>query len=358
MFARLKRKIRRKIQSVLGCSECLASLNSLERNIESRLIDIGQRLRAADDFEAFIQSLSSIRLEVTNKCNYHCPMCPHDAMTRPKGFLSLEDLDWMLKNISAFRPEYDGDVNLQGSGEPLLDKDLPAKVALIKRHLPKSQVWIITTLGVRRQQKWFESLIEAGLDKIAVSCYGYDRGSYHCAHGLDNFELVMLNCDILSEVNKEYGIEISYKGMFSNYPGVEIAEKFKFLLEPLDCDAYDSFKQKMVNRGFIFTNSCLDNYGAGNITNLERPLRPCSVHNGKLSRVLQIDWDGRVIPCCRITNQEIILGDLRTQSLREICGGGAWLDFKRAHQRLDLREAYPYCWRCLQDASHWDKFTP
>jgi MoaA/NifB/PqqE/SkfB family radical SAM enzyme len=312
----------------------------------------------SDGFDHYMKNLTSVRLEATNNCAYRCVMCPHNAMSRKRGFLSTDDLEFVLKNIHAYNPDYAGDINLQGTGEPFLDNALPQKVELIKCRLPEARVWLITTLGVPRPKEWFTALIDAGLSYLAVSCYGYDRNSYQKAHGADNFDLVMNNFSVLAEIRRNYGgnFQVGYKGLFACSPGTEPDKSYNFLFEPENCRSYDALKKKMKDYGFEFTNSTLHNYGSEHINKCERPVKPCSIYKGKLSHILQIDWDLKVIPCCQITDQNIILGDLRTQSLREIFYASAWTDFKLAHKHMDY-EQYPFCGQCLQDTNHWDRFT-
>jgi radical SAM protein with 4Fe4S-binding SPASM domain len=51
-------------------------------------------------------------------------------------------------------------------------------------------------------------------------------------------------------------------------------------------------------------------------------------------------WDGRIVPCCHDYNGEVVLGDLRTQSLDEIWGSAAAREFR------DRNDESAFCRKC------------
>jgi hypothetical protein len=59
--------------------------------------------------------LVSLDLEITNQCRNECAMCPRDRITRPRGFMTDETLDRVIREL---RP---GSVlvTLSGMGDPL-----------------------------------------------------------------------------------------------------------------------------------------------------------------------------------------------------------------------------------------------
>ena len=88
------------------------------------------------------------------------------------------------------------------------------------------------------------------------------------------------------------------------------------------------------------------------IVNPRPPVVPCSWITGVHSHVLNINCDLKIVPCCLVTDQEIVFGDLREKSLRGIFYDHQWRDFLSAHRKMALEESYPYCWNCLHDPVH------
>jgi radical SAM protein with 4Fe4S-binding SPASM domain len=61
--------------------------------------------------------------------------------------------------------------------------------------------------------------------------------------------------------------------------------------------------------------------------------------------ILQILWNGDVVPCCYDFDGRMVLGNLRQQSIAEIWNGAAYGKLRRADEALDF-SAYPICQVC------------
>jgi hypothetical protein len=260
-------------------------------------------------------------------------------MTRRKGYMSIDSLNWILENIIAYNPEFSGPFHLHGSGECLLDRQLAEKIQIVQSKLPNARIEFYSTLGYEISENEFEVFIQNGLKTIHVSCYGIDKKSYQDIHGIDRFDLAMNNIDKLGNLKKKYDktLDICIEGPF---------EITNILL-------HDIFKQKMLDYGFNYRNIKLHNYGKLEINKLKKIVKPCGVYDGDLSHCLQIDWDLKVIPCCMIQDQEIVFGDLNEKCLREIFYDSPWKDFRLAHKEIKLKDKYPFCYRCMRDSETW-----
>ena len=77
--------------------------------------------------------LQRIVMEVFGGCNYTCQMCPQSNPGRGKSFtrkMSLKEFERILDSIV---PKYGNPiVNLEGSGEPTMAKDLDKYVRAVK----------------------------------------------------------------------------------------------------------------------------------------------------------------------------------------------------------------------------------
>ena len=73
-------------------------------------------------------------LEVFGGCNYTCKMCPQSSPGRGKNFtrkMSLKQFEDILDKIT---PLYGyPQINLEGSGEATMAKDLPEYVKAVKK---------------------------------------------------------------------------------------------------------------------------------------------------------------------------------------------------------------------------------
>jgi len=278
---------------------------------------------------------SEVRIENTNRCAYRCFFCPREEMTRDKGIMPVEDLAFILDRVG----QHEGLVDLHGFGEPLLDKFLPEKIALISSRWPLAEPRFYSTLGVRVEHDYFSKLVAAGLRHVEVSFYGFDADSYHEAHGADRYDLARENLERLCEAqhNSLGKLNVVVRAFPKHdtikQPGVTETRLAQF------SQWLDSLNIKVVRE------RDMHNYGGGRDYNKPGDYIPCSVVWGYRQRVLQITWDLYVIPCCFDFNAEIKLGNLRTQTLAEIFSSLPYKNFIEDHIANRL-EAYPVCLKC------------
>lgn len=249
--------------------------------------------------------------------------------------MSLSDFALVLDRIGPFK----GVFHLHGFGEPLLDRQLTQKVAMIREHSPSSCSLIFSTLGVRVKEGVFNELLEAGLYAIVVSLYGFNPIDYKNVHGYDGFELVKQNLQLLAQAMKLFPnrfksiIKVPSQTISSTLPIGAPPEKAEF------CKWAEGLGFEIGQWGYVH------NYSDGRHYNLPNSERMCPVIEGKRKSILNVTWDLNVIPCCYDYNATIPFGNLRHQSLEEIFSSPEYLAFVLAHKSGDLT-AYPVCGNC------------
>ena len=255
--------------------------------------------------------------------------------------MSLEHFALVLQRLGTFK----GDFHLHGFGEPLLDRKLAQKTAMLKAHFPYCHAHIFSTLGVRVPEGTFENLVDAGLDSIGVSLYGYTQEGYQKVHGYDGFELVKKNLQTLSHAMKrplsrlKTTIKLAETTLVSTLPIVALDHRPKLI----------TWLQEL---GFVINGwDSVHNYGNGRAYNAPNQEKLCPVLNGLRKHILNITWDLNVIPCCYDFNASIVFGNLAHQSLDEIFGSPQYLQFCLAHYGKDL-SSYPVCQNCEKNDYH------
>jgi MoaA/NifB/PqqE/SkfB family radical SAM enzyme len=307
---------------------------------------------ALDDFEIYMRKIDFIHLEFTNHCTYKCKMCRHDAMRRNKGFISDNDLEWALLNVAQNCHQYCGVIQLQGTGEALLDKNLPQKISLVRKYLPKADIGINTTLGVEHPDFTLEDLVKSGLTHINVSVRGATPRKYEWVHGIDRFDLVFGKLSLLSELRNKYcgTFSVYIRGPFINVHSDSIFystdEEMEYFLQ--ECSRLNLSHE----RGFI------NNIATMNHNKLKEAVLPCSIYKNRLSRVLNINYDLTVVPCSLVIDQEIVLGNLKKQTLREIYYSRTWSNFCDAHRKMTTKIDYPFCYHCNNETYKWERRRP
>jgi MoaA/NifB/PqqE/SkfB family radical SAM enzyme len=236
-------------------------------------------------------------------------------MTRIKGTMELE----VFKDIVSQGKELGiRNVALFGFGEPLLDKNLNDKIAYCKELRLKT---FITTnaslLGVRRANE----LLKTGLDGIRFSVHGLFLGyeKVHVGFKFDGIVRNIINFLLINKIKFDNRCKTSIVSIPMNKESVKDIRRF---WERTQIDTIDIWEPH--------------NWGA--VKKYRKSTKPRLLTCGRPERgPVQIQQDLKVIPCCFLTNGELILGDLGKQSLREVLMGEPYQDLTQRHKLGELK---------------------
>jgi MoaA/NifB/PqqE/SkfB family radical SAM enzyme len=102
-------------------------------------------------------NLQRIVMEVFGGCNYTCQMCPQTNPGRGKGFTRKMPLNEFKRILNDLVPKYGNpQINLEGSGEPTMAKDLPEYVKAVKE---KGLKCFMYCNGARLNGKFMQDVI-------------------------------------------------------------------------------------------------------------------------------------------------------------------------------------------------------
>ena len=73
-------------------------------------------------------------IEINGGCNFSCDMCPQSNPGRDKRFLKKMGLKEFEKNVADCAEHGLNVVNLDGSGEATLNRDLPKYIKFVKKY--------------------------------------------------------------------------------------------------------------------------------------------------------------------------------------------------------------------------------
>ena len=113
-----------------------------------------------------------IHVETSVGCTRSCWFCP----TEVSSISSVQTQDWTLTQRIAAELKawsYDRYIAFNWRNEPLLDPDLPRRVALFRDTLPRA-ILTVKTNGDLLNEETLERLNEAGLDEVLVTVYDRD----------------------------------------------------------------------------------------------------------------------------------------------------------------------------------------
>lgn len=275
-------------------------------------------------------------IEINGGCNYTCQMCPQTNPGRHKGFLKRMPLDEFKKYVIQCVERGVKVVNLEGSGEATLNKQLPEYIKILTDHNVKSYIF---SNGFKFKGDFMQKCIDAGLSRIRFSIIGYNIETYKKWMNRDAFELVKQNAIEAQKyiTNTGAGTEIASYHLITdnNQIDFEIEQYIKNWIEPTNSLAEI---WKMHNWSGVYENP---NERDGKTKTCGRPFAPeITIRAGGLD-----GKTGAVHPCCQVLgrDEEAVLGHMSENTFDEIWNGEEYQKLREGH----IEDNYPsYCKDC------------
>lgn len=296
----------------------------------------------------------SISFEPTTSCNLRCPECPSGlrAFTRPTGML---EKDFFRKTIDEIHKEllY---LIFYFQGEPYLNPDFLNMVQYAGSKgiytATSTNAHYLTDDNARRT-------VESGLDRLIISIDGTTQDvytQYRVGGNLDNvitgaknivkwkkklnsktpfvfFQFLVVKpnehqIEDIKRLAKEVGVdEVRFKTAqvydYATNPNQLIPENEKYSRYKKNSDGTYSAKNKLANRCWKMQHSNV------------------------------ITWDGLVVPCCFDKDAMHRLGNLKTQSFKEIWQNENYKQFRR--ELMKSRRNIDICANCSEGVSVWSE---
>jgi len=251
--------------------------NAIKRNIE--------RKRPSIDDVTFVDGaplFSWVELNVNELCNRKCIFCPRsDKYPNQNLHMDISLAHLIAEQLSSLN--FQGTVNISGTGEALLTRHLPS---IIKPFGNKDIRVEIVTNGDKIKPKMIDDLFCAGLTQIVVSMYDGPEQ-------IDHFKKLFKECGIPDDLytlrDRWYDENENYGLLYTNRAG-SMGEKISKVID-----------------------------------------RPCYYPH----YALYIDWNGDILLCCQdMYNRTIVFGNVKEKPIIEI-----WKDKKFNEFREKLKNS-------------------
>ena len=274
----------------------------------------------------------AIEIEVTNRCNEDCIMCPRHQLTRPFGNLPMSLLEKILDEVKGHVEL----INLFHFGEPLIH---PQLAEMVRRCKDSGAHTMVTTNGTLLTEKRAKELIESGLDMLVVSLDAASPAVYSRIRRLGDFHSVLKNVETFLLLKEKYG-----QGPYTQVQMVA--------LQPNRHEIDGFIKQWKGRVDSIRIKHFYNTANIGKEIN-EPPIdreqaRPCVM----LWREPVILCDGTVLPCCVDMIGEQPVGNITERSLMEIWNGSEMVEMRQKHVQGRHREI-PICRDCHVFQFRW-----
>lgn len=281
-------------------------------------------------------------IEVQGGCNYSCSMCPQDKRTggREKEFVTRMSLLEFEDNVRDCAKHGLRVVNLEGSGEPTLNRQLFEYIKIVKKYNAKAFAF---SNGLRMHGDYMKQCVDAGLDFFRFSFIGstpeeYDQWMYNTKGG--NFETICTNIMEMQKYVEESGSECvvaTYHLITEEDPSEQELQlnRYKELVAAL---RVKTEIWKLHNWSGTYKPSY---EREGKVKTCGRPFSPDVV-----IRAGGLDGKrGAVAPCCQVLGRdaEAVLGHTSELSIQEIVEGPEYEALREGHRTGN----YPsYCRDC------------
>ena len=280
-----------------------------------------------------------LNIEPTNLCNLNCPICV-EKKERKQGFLEKELLKkFIQENKKILKGQF---IWFHFGGESLLHPELPEMIKILKESDIKVRM---STNAVLLNNEISRKLMESGLDYIVFSVDGVKKETYEKIRKGASFEKVEKNILDFLKIKKDFGLRTKTQIQI-----VEIEDNKKEIAPFIK-------KWKKTDINYINVKSFCSRASRVKDKNLFRSLNktkrkiekhyPCFY----LWETLIILWNGDVLPCCQNLTGELIVGNIKKNSLNEIWNSFAMKELRERH--LVNNPPFP-CNQCPD----WKGFPP
>jgi len=266
-------------------------------------------------------------VEFTNRCSARCVICPREKFTQ-----KIRDMDFALyKKVIDDASQYDIRVmNTCGYGETFMDKLVFQRLEYARQKLPKAKIYVSSTCFHMDKSK-YENVAKY-VDTLKISFYGMSKESYEASH----------------RGNLKY--EVSLQNILGYLKYIEHREKKTHTVVLLtitdsnknDVNSFIDFWTPLVDEVMVWKPH---NFAGGrsyrkiDYSKQESCGRP-------FNAPLIITADGRVSICCFDFNSQLIVGDMKTQTLYEIFHSDSFRKIQKAHKERNFKELI--CSKCCQ----------
>jgi MoaA/NifB/PqqE/SkfB family radical SAM enzyme len=145
-----------------------------------------------------IHSLARVYIEPTSVCNLTCRTCIRNTWTEPLGFMEMETLDRLIRQLKRF-PHLQS-VMFGGFGEPTAHPEILRMIRSVKTLGVKAEM---VTNGTLLDGKMIRGLFDFSLDTLWISFDGADGGSFEDIRKGASFRQVLGGLELLKELNNK-----------------------------------------------------------------------------------------------------------------------------------------------------------
>ena len=313
---------------------------------------------------------AELYLEVTNRCNLKCRMCPQFwGMPEPDADLDLTQVLAIIEQL----PRLDR-VVLHGVGESVLNPALPDIVSAVKA---RGAYTLMNSNGTILTRRRVEGLVTSGLDELRVSIDAASPETYEHVRGANALHKLVRNLGVVQEVRAAHGSESPRLSLWVMGLQESLHELPKVVELAAEVKVNEVYLQRLVtsDRGIARSDNSL--YGADSsaldplveahrlATELGVELKGSGNTTGEASvqlvdesapwrgcrrpwSLMYVTANGNALPCCisvftDTPHEELILGNVFETSVDEVWNGEKYRRWRGAMMEGEPPKACKGC---------------
>ncbi|MBS1733061.1 MAG: SPASM domain-containing protein [Bacteroidetes bacterium] len=294
----------------------------------------------------------SISFEPTTSCNLRCPECPSGLreFTRPTGMLKKDFFRETIDDIHRHLLY----LIFYFQGEPYLNPDF---LEMVKYASSKKIYTATSTNAHYLTDEAARKTVESGLDRLIISIDGTTQDVYQQYRVGGKLDKVLEGTRNIVKWKKQLNSKTPF--IFFQFlvvkPNEHQVEDIKKLAKEIGVDEV-RFKTAQVYDFETDPNQLIpanDKFSRYKKTKDGTYIAKNKLanHCWKLWHANVITWDGLVVPCCFDKDAMHQLGNLRTQSFREIWNNSNYKQFRT--ELMAGRKNIDICSNCSEGVSVW-----
>lgn len=256
-------------------------------------------------------------VELTNRCNLNCKICPRDKMGRSLGDMSFNLFKKIVDEIKG-KVEM---VDLCFAGESLLNPEVFRIIKYAKENGIKT---FVQTNCMNLDSDTAEKIIQSGLDLLVLSIDAYSEDVYKKIRLGGEFQKVVENAkNFLRMKNNNGGKPYTIAQMvYTQENKNEVKDFYSYWKK----NGADAVRIKPFN----------SRAGLVDVFNVQfQNQKPCI----RLWRGMAIYWDGKVVPCCMDYQGRYIVGDVNKESILDIWNSERMKSLRELHITGNKKES-------------------
>jgi MoaA/NifB/PqqE/SkfB family radical SAM enzyme len=269
---------------------------------------------------------AKVAVELTNRCNLRCGMCPMGNLGRAEGDMPW----WLVEKVAADFREQGITVRwLHEMGEPLLYPRLAETIGLF----PGSSV---STNVMMLDEEYGRELLDTSLGRIRLCVDTINSEVYPLVRRGGKFDQVVENIRTFLETSRGHDIKVEIQRMISLHTSEESVREFE-----------DFFHLDRYPQAYVIEKTC-EGMDTSEATEFHQAYHGC--FQGYPFRWFIVLADGSVTHCCYDYDGAQPIGDMKTQTVREILASDTVTRYMDAFKGKDW-ETLPRCGECYREAS-------